>query len=225
MRRVLPRVMIGWFLGVLLLCATRPAQAAPAEAKIKLKDGTTVTGRILRSNSDGVILLLRADEVASINGEALPTPVLEGAAAPTFTATDLAGATQALPSSPPRATLIQFWATWCPHCRSDLPLVQNLYNRYHDKGLRVLGLSIDQDPAKLRPFVKQRQMSYPIISVVEQAQKTGVDLAELYQAEGVPAYFLVDTQGRIRRTFTGSVTEGYRVALDGPVQQLLGTSR
>ena len=224
MRSAMSRALVCWSVSLLLLSAMRPGWAAPEEAKIKLKDGTTVTGRVLRNNSDGLMLLLRPEAVASVNGTALPTPVTDGALAPAFTATDLAGTTQALPSSPARATLVQFWATWCPHCRSDLPLIQDLHMRYHDQGLRVLGLSVDQNPAKLRAFVKQRQMSYPIISVVEQAQKTGIDLAELYQTEGVPAYFLVDAQGRIQQAFSGSVTEGGRADLEGAVQRVMASA-
>ncbi len=209
-------------LGLCLLAGGRVVLAAQ-ESTIKLKSGATVSGRILRSNSDGLILLLQPDQVASVDGAALPTPVVEGARAPAFTATDLDGATQALPSSPPRVTLLQFWATWCPHCRSDLALIQDLHSRYHGQGLRVLGISIDQDVAKLRAFVRQKPMPYPVIADVEQAQRTGAAVSELYQAEGVPAYFLVDAQGVIRRAFAGSVTEGGRVDLEGAVRQLVSS--
>ena len=205
---------------LLVACENYPA-AAGEEVKLKLKNGSEFSGTLLRRNNDGVIFMLPYGEVESIDGQPLPAAVTAGAAAPAFTAADLSGVQHAIPAKAGGATLLQFWATWCPHCRSDMPLLQDLHARYHERGLQIIGVSIDTNADAVRSFVHDKRLAFPVIAALEHLQETNIDLSDLYQADGVPAYFLIDATGTIARTFSGSVTEGGRVDLEGAIQHLL----
>lgn len=190
--------------------------------EIRLTNGKKFSGTILGKDAESLIIRLPRDRVDAVNGKPLPAPVKEGNAAPPFTAVDLTGTTHTLEEARGQPVLLQFWASWCPHCRSDLALIKTLAQRYQgDQGLRVLTVSIDQDLDALRAFVAGEQLTYPIIPVVgpsispEQAA-----LPERYDMQGVPAYYLIDAKGRIAKTISGSVSEG-RTNLEEMIQGLL----
>jgi peroxiredoxin len=193
-----------------------------AADEIRLTNGKKFSGTILGKDAESLIIRLPRDRVAAVNGTPLPAPVKEGNAAPPFTAVDLTGRTHTLEEARGQPVLLQFWASWCPHCRSDLALIKTLAQRYQgDHGLRVLTVSIDRDLDALRAFVAAEQLTYPIIPVVgpsispEQAA-----LPERYDMQGVPAYYVIDAKGRIAKTISGSVSEG-RTNLEEIIQGLL----
>lgn len=176
---------------------------ARAEDKIQLKDGTEVSGSLLQKDEQSVYIRVPRASVSSVNGQPLAPPVGPGAAAPAFTATDLSGATQSLADAQGQATLLQFWASWCPHCRADVPYMKDLFGRYRGKGLRVLTVSVDQEIEKLMTFLGKEQLPYPVISAL--AYK---DLPDRYEMQGIPGYFLIDAKGVITKVWRGSLSEG-----------------
>lgn len=169
--------------------------------QIRMKDGTQVSGEVVQRDGDHVIVQFPRASVSELNGRPLPPPVTAGEKAPDFTATDLAGVTQSISKNQGRVTLLQFWASWCPYCRKDLPQIKELVTRYQDKGLRLLTVSIDQDLDALKKFVQQEQLTYPVISIA-----TNPGLSELYESQGVPGYYLIDAHGTIVQVWRGSVT-------------------
>lgn len=196
--------------------------AAPASAEdtVTLTDGTAVSGRVLSRERDSVLVQIPRDRVASVNGEPLAEAVAEGSAAPAFTVVDLKGATHALADPEAKATLLKFWATWCPFCRADIATVKDLHERYRDKGLRVLAISVDQDPEKLKAFIEQERLPYPVIATTGaglSAQQMA--LPDRYETQGIPAYFLI-AHGKIAKTISGSISAG-KQDLETPIKQLL----
>jgi len=176
------------------------SQTALAD-EIKLKDGTTVSATVLQRDGEQVILQVPRAAIETVNGAPLPPPVVAGAPAPLFTAVDVAGVTHALAENGGRPTLLQFWASWCPHCRSDVPLVKRLFAQ-HQERLRLLTVSVDQDVDALRTFIQQEQLTYPIISTSSHPA-----LPDLYEMQGIPTYYLIGADGAIVQTWSGSVTE------------------
>ena len=170
--------------------------------EIRLKDGTKFSGTVLEKNGEAVIIGLPRAAVASVDGQSLPPPVAAGTPAPGFNVVDTSGALQSLEAYRGHPTLLQFWATWCPHCRSDLPLMKDLARRYQEKGFRILAVSIDQDLGALKNFLSDQPLPYPVVSVA-----TAPHLPDLYETQGVPAYFLIDPTGVIVKAWSGSVTE------------------
>ena len=107
-----------------------------------------------------------------------------------FTLTDLQGKTWALSQLRGKVVLVNFWATWCPPCRKEMPDLQTLYNRFQGQGFVVLAIS-DEDPGKVKPFVAERNVAYPVLL------DPGRKVNELFQVEGIPKSFLYDQRGNL----------------------------
>jgi thiol-disulfide isomerase/thioredoxin len=85
------------------------------------------------------------------------------------------------------ATLLVFWESWCPHCRTEVPKMQSLYDRYKDKGLQVVGvtrLTRDATEESVASFIAEQSVAYPI------AKESGA-LAEYFNVKGIPAAAMV----------------------------------
>jgi len=59
--------------------------------------------------------------------------------------------------------VLNFWATWCGPCRHEIPLLKKLYEDYRSEGLEIIGISVDQAPAMVKPFVDRVKIGYPIL--------------------------------------------------------------
>jgi len=105
-----------------------------------------------------------------------------------FSLADLQGKTWALSQLRGKVVLVNFWATWCPPCRKEMPDLQTLYNRFQDQGFVVLAIS-DEDAGKVKPFVAERNVTYPVLL------DPGRKVNELFQIEGIPKSFVYDRQG------------------------------
>jgi len=125
-----------------------------------------------------------------------PAVADDAALAPEFTLEDVRGASHSLAASAGRVRLIDFWATWCPPCRAEIPLLKQLDAQYRDQGLTILAIS-DEDPAVLRQFVEEQGIEYP--NLVDPG-----DVSERYSVLGLPTGFLVDREGRIVERFFGA---------------------
>ncbi len=121
-------------------------------------------------------------------------------------------------------TLLHFWVHWCPHCRSDAPQIQALYNQYRgNPSVRIITVNLDQQREKVDAFIKEHQATYPIVMDAEASKSSGVKLHELYQVRGFPVTFLIDGQGIIRHKLSGSFVETGE-ELGDTIQQMLTQS-
>ncbi len=96
-----------------------------------------------------------------------------------------------------KVVLIDFWATWCVPCIAELPYVFKAYEKYHDQGFEVIGISLDKDKAKLEKFIKDRKMPWPQSF---DGKGWGTDLAVKYGIKSVPATFLIGPDGTVVAT-------------------------
>lgn len=111
--------------------------------------------------------------------------------APEFSLTDLSGKTLDLAAFRGKVVLLDFWATWCAPCRTEIPHFVDLQNRYRDRGLQVIGISLDDDPAAVREFYQQLGMNYPVaIGDAALAERYGGIL-------GLPVALVIGCDGRI----------------------------
>jgi len=107
-----------------------------------------------------------------------------------FTLTDLSGKTWTLKDLRGKVVMLNFWATWCPPCRKEMPDLEALYRRFGPQGLVILGIS-DEDAAKVQPFTAQQKVTYPILL------DPGRKVNELFQIDGIPKTFIYDREGKI----------------------------
>jgi peroxiredoxin len=111
-------------------------------------------------------------------------------AAADFTLTDLNGKSWTLSSLKGKVVIVNFWATWCPPCRKEMPDLETIYNKYKDQGLVVLGIS-DEDLTKVAPFIKDHKYDYPIML------DPGRKVNSVYQIEGIPKNFIYNREGKM----------------------------
>lgn len=112
-----------------------------------------------------------------------------------------------------QVVLVNFWATWCPPCRLEMPGFQDVYEEYGDRGFTVLGLTTENAPREeIRPFLAEHGVTYPVARATREVQRAFGGVTAL------PTSYLVDRQGRIRRTVRGFFAE---VTLRRAVERLV----
>jgi peroxiredoxin len=120
--------------------------------------------------------------------------LVEGAKFPDFDEKDLAGNPLSVANYKGKVVLIDFWATWCAPCVNEMPNVIKAYEKNHDKGFEIIGISLDQDEQRLKSFIKERNITWPQFFDGKQWDNK---LAQKYGVESIPATFLLDGEGRI----------------------------
>ena len=89
-----------------------------------------------------------------------------------------------------KVVVVNFWATWCPPCRKEMPDLETLYKRFKDEGLVILAIS-DEDHGEVKSFVEREKVSYPILL------DPGRKVNELFEVEGIPKSFVYDRTGKL----------------------------
>jgi peroxiredoxin len=90
-----------------------------------------------------------------------------------------------------KVLFLNFWATWCPPCREEMPAMQRLYQRYRDRGLVVVAVAVDTNTSGIQEFVRQQGFSFPV------GQDADGEVAERYRVLRLPSTFLVDRNGNM----------------------------
>lgn len=107
-----------------------------------------------------------------------------------FTLTDMSGKSWTLHDLRGKVVLVNFWATWCPPCRSEMPDLEALYKEFKNKGFVVLAIS-DEDADKVKPYIAQYRYTYPILL------DAGRKVHEAFNIEGIPKSFVYDREGKL----------------------------
>jgi cytochrome c biogenesis protein CcmG/thiol:disulfide interchange protein DsbE len=125
----------------------------------------------------------------------LPPSELTGAA-PAFTLTDLSGKSVSLADFRGKVVILDFWATWCPPCKKEIPDFVDLQKQYGAQGVQIVGIALDE-PYKVSTFAQQIGINYPILlgNAAITAKYGGID--------GIPTTFVIDKNGKIVNRFEG----------------------
>ena len=117
--------------------------------------------------------------------------------APDLSVTDIAGNRVALSQYRGKVVLLDFWAVDCGLCVIEIPWWLQFDKRYHDEGLRLIGIdAAEESPSHIKPFMQKAQMNYPVAVGNKDIQKR-------FQVEGLPKAILIDRQGRIAASQDG----------------------
>jgi len=108
-----------------------------------------------------------------------------------FTLTDLTGKQWTLKSLNGKVVLVNFWATWCPPCRKEMPDLDVLYKRFKDQGLVILAISDEEANLVKRFIATEQKVGYPVLL------DPGRKVHELFRVEGIPKSFIFDRQGKL----------------------------
>jgi peroxiredoxin len=119
---------------------------------------------------------------------------------------DLSGKTWTLSALRGNVVLLNFWATWCPPCRKEMPDLESLYNEFHKQGLVVLAIS-DEEATKVNPFISERSVHYPVLL------DPGRKVNDLFAVEGIPKSFVFDRDGKLVATAIDMRTKGQFLAM------------
>jgi cytochrome c biogenesis protein CcmG/thiol:disulfide interchange protein DsbE len=156
-------------------------------AGIKIGIVAAVVGAVL-----SVALLQRAPNVAEVGGYP-----------PDFTLPTLdTGSTDRAPihlsEHRGHVVLVNFWATWCPPCIEETPSLEALSNNMRKLGVEVIGVSVDQDPAAVKKFIGEHNLSFPIVLDPDQR------VASRYGTSKFPETYILDRDGRVAEKIIGA---------------------
>jgi len=125
-----------------------------------------------------------------------------------FTLTDLSGKSWTLSALRGKVVLVNFWATWCPPCRKEMPDLDLLAHRFGRQGLVVLSLSDEDDHAKIAAYVSSHEINYPILL------DTAGSVKEKFHVDGIPKTFIFGRDGKL-------VTQSIDMRTQGQFLQML----
>jgi len=136
-----------------------------------------------------------------------------GVTAADFALQGVDGRTHKLSEYLGQPVILCFFATWCPHCQSEMPILQQVYTDREGDGFVLLAVSVAETPDTVAQFVDEQGLTFPVLIDADG------EIGTLYQVSGIPASYFIDRNGLIRGSHVGAITEA--AALNSVVDQLL----
>jgi peroxiredoxin len=137
-----------------------------------------------------------------------------GQPAPDFTLKSMDGKNFNLTEQRGNIILINFWASWCGPCRKEMPVLQDLQEKYQDLGVQVWGINVEQENQAGKDFLVNLELSFSIF--FDETNK----LSETYDVQAMPTTVLVDRDGIVRFVFRG-FKDGYEKKYEKAIKQLI----
>lgn len=148
-----------------------------------------------------VKVLQKQGDIQILTEESAIKTVKIGQPAPDFTLRGPKGETVRLADFIGNPLLINFWATWCPPCRFEMPLFEETYQRLKDDGFTVLAVDVQEGPELVNPYVEQMGLTFPI------ALDRGGAVANAYRVAALPTTVFVDANGIVTDIHRGALVE------------------
>lgn len=120
-----------------------------------------------------------------------------GEAAPEFQLQNFAGETVSLSDFRGQPVLINFWATWCPSCRAEMPYLQQIYEEWSDRGLILLAIDIGESRETVAEFMQENNLTLPVLF------DSDSKVTENYNIIAIPTTYFIDKDGIIRNRKIG----------------------
>jgi cytochrome c biogenesis protein CcmG, thiol:disulfide interchange protein DsbE len=146
----------------------------------------------------GAWIALSAPGPGETTGGQIPAP-RQGFLAPDFTLEDLAGNPVQLSALRGQPVLLNFWASWCPPCKEEMPAMQRVHSEYAGQGFMILAVNTtyQDSESEARRFLQQGGLTFPVVF-----DRTG-EASRLYETRALPTSFFIDADGIIREVVVG----------------------
>jgi thiol-disulfide isomerase/thioredoxin len=97
-----------------------------------------------------------------------------------------------------KVVLVNFWASWCPPCKEEMPILEKVYQKYNDKNFVILAVNMDTSEGALKEFLEKNRYSFPIVRIKGEA---GLNIP------GLPTSYLMDKDGSVKKIRFGVYRE------------------
>lgn len=134
--------------------------------------------------------------------------------APDFTLKSRSGENIKLSELRGQVVMINFWASWCGPCRQEMPILDQLYQRYEPMGFTLLGVNVEEDSAAAEKVLREIPVSFPVL------YDSKNQVSENYQVRAMPSTFLIDRDGKVRYLHKG-YKPGYEDEYQQQVRELI----
>ncbi|MBT3314179.1 MAG: TlpA family protein disulfide reductase [Anaerolineae bacterium] len=151
-----------------------------------------------------LFLMSKAESAASAGGapeEYSSIPMEVDFAAPELALENLAGEPESLEDYLGEVVLLNLWATWCPPCIKELPVLQEYYAEHRADGFVILGVDSQESPEVVEKYIKTTDVTYPIW--IDEQGKAG----EAFSSFSLPTSFVIDREGTVRLAWTGAISK------------------
>jgi peroxiredoxin len=160
------------------------------------------------------ILFTSAWVLAALAGPAVAAPAA-GEPAPALVVTEIDGARFDLAAFRGKVVIVNFWATWCPPCRAEMPALDAFYARFHARGVQMVGVSVDRGRDRKAVTKAAHAVHYPV-AILADAVTNGFGKPAV-----LPVTYIVDSRGIIRTVITPDTAAVTEDALERAVSPLL----
>lgn len=151
--------------------------------------------------------------VFALSGCSQNNPPAVGDVLPKFTLPDLKGDKITVPDDfSGKVIVVRFWVDWCKSCAIEMPMIDNTYNKYKDRGLVVIAVNVGQQKDVAEAFVRKLKISYPVVLDTNSA------ISKRYGVKAVPFTLIIDRKGIVRKRILG---EAGKETIGKMIQDLL----
>ncbi|MEX1031356.1 MAG: redoxin domain-containing protein [Paenibacillaceae bacterium] len=128
------------------------------------------------------------------------TPVKPGYKAPDFSLVGIDGQQYKLSDFKGKAVVLNFWGTFCPPCVEEMPALQRQHEQWKSSNVVILGINLNESLVTVKGFIRQHQITFPILLDNDQVRKT-------FKVTAYPTTFYIDSEGTIKDVFVGGMKE------------------
>jgi len=140
-----------------------------------------------------------SQEAARLLGSARIQVLNQPIDARNFTLPLLNGGSASLSDYRGKVVILNFWATWCPPCRAEMPSMETLYQRYNNRELEMLTVNLRENAGTVRRFIQSNGYTFPVL--LDADGRVGAS----YGVEAIPTSFIIDRQGKIIGRLVGAI--------------------
>ena len=199
-RLALLAILLGLLVGVAFVYVFISSTSGTESPAVASRSEDSASGQGNAVGANAVALLLSAEDFPEVSAKDLDhsgTQATVAHPAPNFAIQLADGSTTTLHDIAGRPILINFWATWCPPCRREMPDLIEAYETYKDEGLIVIEVNSAETAAQVADFVEQFNVTAPVVL------DTRNEVMAIYRTNSLPASFFIDSGGVIQAHWPG----------------------